>query len=160
VASKNKTPGELLIARNPKALKEYEIKERLEAGLMLTGSEVKSLRARRADLEGAYVNIRRGEARLFQMHIAPYEHAGPFGHEPRRSRKLLMNKREIERWEGRLTQGLTIVPLSLYFKKGWAKVELGLAKGRKKGDKRHELRKQQDIKEARAMVDQSREGER
>ena len=135
MSKKKQTPGELLVCRNPKATKMYEIEERIEAGLVLLGSEVKSLRARRADLEGAYGSIQNGEVFLHKMHIAPYEHAGAFGHEPKRSRKLLMNRHEIERWEGRLTtRGYTIVPLSVYFKNGYAKVELGLGKGRKLGE--------------------------
>ncbi len=155
--SKKQPPGEILVCRNPKATKAYEIEERLEAGMVLTGSEVKSLRARRADLEGAYAAIERGELVLHKMHIAPYEHAGAFGHEPKRSRKLLVNKRELERWEGRLTtRGYTIVPLSVYFKKGWAKVELGLGKGRKVTDKREDLKREADLREARAAMGKGR----
>lgn len=155
--SKKQTPGELLVCRNPKATKQYDIEERLEAGIVLTGSEVKSLRARRADLEGAYATIERGELVLHKMHIAPYEFAGAFGHEPKRSRKLLANKKEIERWEGRLTtKGYTIVPLSVYFKAGWAKVELGLGKGRKVTDKREELKREVDLREARAAMSKDR----
>lgn len=150
---KKQPPGEILVCRNPKATKTHEIEERLEAGMVLTGSEVKSLRARRADLEGAYASIDRGEVVLHKMHIAPYEFAGAFGHEPKRSRKLLLNRREIERWEGRLTtRGYTIVPLAVYFKGGYAKVELGLGKGRKVTDRREDLKRELDMKEARAAV--------
>jgi SsrA-binding protein len=157
MSKKKEQPGEILVCRNPKATKMYELEERLEAGMVLTGSEVKSLRARRADLEGAYGSISHGQAVLHKMHIAPYEHAGAFGHEPKRSRKLLMKRREIERWEGRLTtRGYTIVPLSVYFKNGYAKVELGLGKGRKLGDKREELKREVDLKEARAAMGKGR----
>ncbi|MCZ7687519.1 MAG: SsrA-binding protein SmpB [Sandaracinaceae bacterium] len=155
--SKKQTPGELLVCRNPKATKTYDIEERIEAGIVLTGSEVKSLRLRRADLEGAYATIERGEMVLHKMHIAPYEFAGAFGHEPKRSRKLLVNRREIERWEGRLTtKGYTIVPLAVYFKGGWAKVELGLGKGRKVTDKREDLKREVDLREARSAMGKGR----
>lgn len=155
--SKKQTPGELLVCRNPKATKTYDIEERIEAGIVLTGSEVKSLRLRRADLEGAYATVERGEMVLHKMHIAPYEFAGAFGHEPKRSRKLLVNRREIERWEGRLTtRGYTIVPLAVYFKGGWAKVELGLGKGRKVTDKREDLKREADLREARSAMGKGR----
>ena len=152
MAKKDRNPGgELLVCRNPRATKRYEIEERLEAGMVLQGSEVKSLRQRRADLEGAFGAIEHGEAFLHKMHIAPYEQAGPyFGHEPKRKRKLLMKRHQIEKWRGKLTtRGYTIVPLAVYFKGGYAKVELGLGKGRKTHDKRHELKKQQDLRDAR-----------
>src|SRR5262245_56444575 len=122
-----KAQGELLVCSNPKATKRYEIEERLEAGMILMGSEVKSLRARRADLEGSYAALERGEIYLHQMHIAPYEQAAAFGHEPKRTRKLLLHRREIEKLEGRLTmRGYTLVPTRVYFKNGRAKIELGL----------------------------------
>ena len=154
--AKSKTPskdGELLVCRNPKAQHDYEIEERLEAGMALTGSEVKSLRARRANLEGSYGSIDRNELFLHGMHIAPYEQAGPFGHEPKRSRKLLVHREQISRLSGRLDQrGYTLVPLSVYFKGGRAKVELGLGKGRKQTDRREEIRRDVDMKEARAAI--------
>ena len=154
---KDAPKGELLVCRNPKATKTYDIEERIEAGMVLSGSEVKSLRGRQADLEGAYGAFQGSELMLHKMHIAPYEQAGAFGHEPKRSRKLLLNGRELERWRGRLTtQGYTVVPLQVYFKDGWAKVELGLAKGRRKGDRREELRRDQDMKEARAAMARGR----
>jgi SsrA-binding protein len=154
---KKETPGEILVCRNPKATKMFDIEERVEAGMVLTGSEVKSLRARRADLEGAYANIERGEVVLHKMHIAPYEQAGAFGHEPKRSRKLLLKRSEIERWEGRLTmRGYTIVPLSVYFKGGYAKVELGLGKGKRVEDRREDLKREADLKEARAALGKGR----
>lgn len=152
-----KAPGEILVCRNPKATTMYDIEERVEAGMVLMGSEVKSLRARRADLEGAYANVERGEMVLHKMHIAPYEHAGAFGHEPKRSRKLLLKRREIERWEGRLTaKGYTVVPLAVYFKGGYAKVELGLGKGKRVQDRREELKREVDLKEARAAMGKGR----
>lgn len=157
MSRKKQPPGEILVCRNPKATKTYDIEERVEAGMVLMGSEVKSLRQRRADLEGAYASIERGELVLHKMHIAPYEQAGAFGHEPKRSRKLLLNRREIERWEGRLTmKGYTVVPLSVYFKNGYAKVELGLGKGRKVQDKREDLKREVDLREARAAMGKGR----
>ncbi len=119
--------------------------------MVLSGSEVKSLRQRRADLDGAYATIERGEVWLHKMHIAPYEQAGPFyGHEIRRPRKLLLKRSQIQKWEGKLTtKGYTIVPLAVYFKGGYAKVELGLAKGRRTHDKREDLKRTQDMREAR-----------
>ena len=149
--------GELLVCRNPKATKTYDIEERLEAGMVLMGSEVKSLRQRRADLEGSYAMIEHGEVFLHKMHIAPYEQASIFGHEPKRVRKLLLKRSQIQRWEGKLTtRGYTIVPLAVYFKDGYAKVELGLGKGRKVHDRREDLKKKQDLRDARAAVGKGR----
>ena len=158
MAGKKKAiPGELLVCRNPKAEKTHEIEERLEAGMVLVGSEVKSLRNRRGDLEGSFASIENGELFLHRMHIAPYEQSGPFfQHEPKRKRKLLLSRHEIEKWRGRLTvRGYTIVPLACYFKGGYAKVQLGLGKGRKTHDRRHELKRQQDLKEARTAREES-----
>ncbi|GAB5541610.1 MAG: SsrA-binding protein SmpB [Sandaracinaceae bacterium] len=156
---KKDVPGELLVCRNPKATKTYVIEERLEAGMVLTGSEVKSLRQRRADLDGSYALFDHGEVFLHKMHIAPYEQAGPFfQHEPRRVRKLLLKRSQIEKWEGRLTtRGYTVVPLAVYFKGGYAKVELGLGKGRKVGDKREDIKEKQDLREARDAARRGRE---
>jgi SsrA-binding protein len=157
MARKKDAPGELLVCRNPKATKEYEIEERFEAGLVLTGSEVKSLRDRKADLEGAYASVQRGELWLHKMHIAPYEQAGAFGHEPKRSRKLLLRAPQINRIHGSLTtKGRTLVPLAVYFKNGWAKVEVGLGKGKRTVDKRQDLKRKADMREARAVVDKGR----
>lgn len=155
---KKGTPGELLVCRNPKATKMFEIEDKLEAGMVLTGSEVKSLRQRRGDLEGAYASIENDEVLLHKMHIAPYVQAGPFfGHEPKRTRKLLLKRAQIEKWKGRLTtRGYTIVPLQVYFKDGYAKVELGLGKGRKVHDRREDLKREQDLREARAALGKNR----
>ena len=143
-------PGELLVCRNPKAQHDFEIEEKLEAGMVLTGSEVKSLRARRADLEGAYASVDGAELFLHHMHIAPYEQAGPFGHEPRRTRKLLVHRAQIQRLLGQLAhRGYTLIPLQVYFKDGRAKVELALGKGKKRGDRRDDIRRDIDLREAR-----------
>ncbi len=147
---------ESLVCRNPKAAKRYEIEERLEAGMVLQGSEVKSLRLRRADLEGSYAAIDGGELFLHKMHIAPYEQAGPhFNHEPKRKRKLLVKKREIEKLHGRLTaKGYTLVPLQCYFKNGVAKVQLGLGKGKRVGDERESIKAKAELREARDAMKQ------
>ena len=147
-------PGmEFLVCRNPKAAKRYDIEERLEAGMVLYGTEVKSLRARRGNLEAAYCRVDADELFLYGMHIAPYEQGGHAGHETQRRRKLLVHKREIENLRGRLTmRGYALVPLQVYFKNGVAKVQLGLGRGKKKGDERDAIRKQEDLKEARAAM--------
>ncbi len=153
----DKAAGMLLVCRNPKASHQYELEERLEVGIVLTGSEVKSLRARRADIESAYASLDGLELFLHGMHIAPYEQAGVFGHEPKRTRKLLAHKVEIKRLLGKLAQrGYALVPLSVYFKHGRAKVELGLGKGKKRGDKREDIRREIDLKEARAAIGRAR----
>lgn len=148
-------PGmELLVCRSPKAAKQYEIEETIECGMVLKGSEVKSLRQRRADLEGAYAVVSQGELFLHKMHIAPYEQGGPyFNHEPKRTRKLLAKRHEIQKLQGRLTtRGYTLVPLQCYFKSGVAKVQLGLGKGRKTHDNRESIKRKQDLREAREAV--------
>jgi SsrA-binding protein len=144
---------EFLVCRNPMAAKRYDIEERLEAGMVLYGTEVKSLRARRGNLEAAYCRIDADELFLYGMHVAPYEQGGHAGHETQRRRKLLVHKREIEKLRGRLTmRGYALVPLQVYFKNGVAKVQLGLGRGKKKGDDREAIRKQEDLKEARAAM--------
>ena len=147
-------PGmDLLVCRNPKAAKRYEIDERLEAGMVLYGTEVKSLRARRANLEAAYCRIDKDELYLYGMHIAAYEQGGHAGHETQRRRKLLVHRREIEKLRGRLTnRGMALVPLQVYFKNGVAHVQVGLGRGRKKGDERESIKRQEDLKEARAAM--------
>jgi SsrA-binding protein len=148
---------QLLVCRNPKAAQRYSIEERLEAGMVLYGTEVKSLRARRANLEGSYCRIDGDELFLYGMHIAPYDQAGHSGHETQRRRKLLVHRREIEKLRGRLaTRGYALVPLQVYFKNGVAKVQLGFGRGKKKGDDREAIRKQEDLKEARAAMQRSK----
>jgi len=136
------------IALNRRARHDYEILEAFEAGLALVGSEVKSLRAGRADLKDSYGLIERGEAWLVGLHISPYQFARDGGHDPERTRKLLMHRGEIERVRGKLDQkGLTLIPLRLYFKEGKAKVEMGLAKGKALYDKRETLKRRQAERE-------------
>jgi SsrA-binding protein len=134
---------EKIVCVNRKARHDYHIEETYEAGLVLTGSEVKALRAGRANLKDSYARIRHGEAFLVGTHISPYGPAVHTGHEPTRTRKLLLHRREIMRLSGKVREkGLTLVPLRLYFKGPHAKVELGLAKGKKFYDKRAALREQ------------------
>lgn len=141
------------ISTNRRARFDYEIVETFEAGLVLRGSEVKSLRDGNANLTDAYGVVERGEAYLMGAHIAPYSFARDGGHEPTRSRKLLLHKVEIERIASRIAEkGLTLIPLRMYFKDGKAKVELGLGRGKAKYDKRETLkRKQADREMAREM---------
>jgi SsrA-binding protein len=129
------------IAVNRRARHDYHIEETIEAGLVLSGSEVKSLRAGKAQLKDSYGRISKGEAWLFNAHISEYAAASQFGHEPTRSRKLLLHRREIDRLAGKVKErGLALIPLRLYFKHGRAKVELGLARGKKLYDKRASIK--------------------
>ena len=136
--------GEKSLVTNRRARREYFIEESLEAGLALTGSEIKSVRAGRANLQDSYVTIRDGEAWMLNCHIAPYKQASQDKHEPKRDRKLLLHRREINRLAGRVqAKGYTIIPLRLYLKNNLAKVEIGLARGKKLYDKRADLAKRQ-----------------
>lgn len=131
-----------VVATNRKASHEYFLLERLEAGIALQGSEIKSIRAGQISLAEAYVRVENGEAWLEDAHIAPYEHAGAFNHEPRRPRKLLLHRKEILRlWEQVRQKGVTVVPLRVYLKEGRAKVEIAVAKGKKLYDKRQAIAK-------------------
>ena len=155
--AKSTASGEQLICQNPKAERNFDVEERIEAGIVLTGSEVKSLRAKHADLEGAYASIENMELFMFHMHIGPYKQAGRFGHEERRRRKLLVHKRELERLTGRIaTRGYALVPAKVYWKNGIAKVELVLGKGRKTHDDREAIKRELDLKEARAAMSSRR----
>jgi SsrA-binding protein len=151
-AAKN-DPARAPVAQNRKARYLYHILETFEAGIVLTGTEVKSLRDGKASLVDAYALIEREEAWLLNLHIAPYEQGNQFNHEPRRKRKLLLHRREILRLIGKTREkGLTLVPLRLYFHEGWAKVEIALAKGKKSFDKRDDIAKREADREiARAM---------
>lgn len=140
-ATQAKAAGEKTVVVNRQARHDYFIVETFEAGLALTGTEIKSIRAGRVNLREAYARVENGEVWLVGMHIAPYDQAGGyFQHDPLRPRKLLLHRRQIEYLRGQLGQkGLTLVPLRLYLKRGKAKVELGLAKGKKLYDKRENL---------------------
>ena len=145
--------GRKLVASNRRARHDYTILDTYEAGLALTGTEVKSLRAGRASLVDAFAQESGGEIWLHGMHIPEYAMGTWTNHEPRRVRKLLLHRGEIDRLRGKLREsGLTLIPLSVYFADGWAKVELGLAKGQKAYDKRQDLaRRDADREIARAV---------
>jgi len=137
--------GLKMIATNRKAYHEYHIEDTIEAGIALVGSEVKSVAAGKVSLTDAYCRVENGEMWVHNMHIAPYDPAARFNHEPRRKRKLLLHKWEITRLGSKAEQkGYTLIPLKLYFRNGKVKVEIGLAKGKRKYDKREAIR-QRDI---------------
>ena len=131
-----------IIAKNPTAKHNYTIENTLEAGLVLSGTEIKSIRAGKVNLKDSYAIIKNGEAYVLGMHISPYEHGNIFNKDPLRDRKLLLTKREINRLIGLTKQkGYSLVPMSLYFKGSFVKLELGVGKGKKLYDKRQELAK-------------------
>lgn len=132
--------GLRVVNTNRKARHEYFIEDKLEAGLILTGTEIKSIRAGHVSIQEAYVRPQQGEMWVLDMYVAPYEQGNRENHEPRRKRKLLMHRREIDRWERNVEQrGYTIVPLRLYIVRGLAKLEIGLVKGKRQYDKRQDL---------------------
>ncbi|HIC86295.1 MAG TPA: SsrA-binding protein SmpB [Desulfobacterales bacterium] len=134
-----------VVCQNRKATHDYHIEDTLEAGIVLLGPEVKSLREGRASLVDSYAKVKRGEVYLYNMHISPYSHSGYERLDPVRVRKLLLNKREIKRLIGKTEEkGYTLIPTKVYFSpKGWAKVELAIAKGKRKYDKRRALKEKQ-----------------
>ena len=130
------------IAKNPVARHNYIITDTLEAGIVLTGTEIKSIRNGKVNLKDSYAGIKNGEAYIYSMHISPYEQGNIFNKDPLRDRKLLLNKREILRLSGLINQkGYTLVPISLYFINNIVKLELGIGKGKKLYDKREDLKK-------------------
>ena len=136
------------VAVNRRARHDFTVEETVEAGLVLTGSEVKALRDGKANLKDGFGRIERGEAWLWNVHISPYDPAAQFGHEPTRARKLLLHRGEIARLHGKVKErGITLIPLRLYFKNGRAKVEIGLARGKKRYDKRAALREREVSRE-------------
>ena len=141
------------VADNRRARFDYDLMERLEAGLALTGTEIKSVRAGKATIRDAYAQIRDGQMWLHNMHLAPWTGGGPWNHEPMRSRRLLLHRGEIDRFGRQVLQkGLTIVPLRLYIKGHFAKVEVALAKGRRSYDKRQAIMRRETAREiGRAM---------
>jgi SsrA-binding protein len=137
-----------LICRNRKAYFEYTIDALYEAGLVLKGTEVKALRQGRANIEDAYARFRDGELFLYNAHISPYDHAAVDSHDPHRPRKLLVHRWELKRLLGKVQErGYTLIPLKLYFKDNHAKVEIALARGKKKGDKRETIRRREEQRE-------------
>jgi SsrA-binding protein len=148
-----------VIATNRKARHDYIVEDTYEAGVVLTGSEIKSIRAGQVNLRDSYAAIRDGELWLINTHIAPYKQASHQNHEPRRERKLLMHRREINRLTGKLQEtGLTLVPLRIYLKDRRAKVELGLARGKKRHDKRQAIRERTDRRQMERAIGRRQKG--
>jgi SsrA-binding protein len=143
MSTRTDNPG--VVADNRKARHDYDIEESLEAGIVLSGSEIKSVRAGRVQLRGSYARVVNDEVFLYEAHISPYEQSGVyFNHPPTRPRKLLLHRREISRLNGLIRmKGMTLVPLRIYFKGRRAKVELGIAKGKKAYDKREDIAKRE-----------------
>ncbi|MBC1291470.1 SsrA-binding protein SmpB [Listeria booriae] len=133
-----------LVAQNKKARHDYAIEETFEAGIVLQGTEIKSVRNARVNLKDAYARVDRGEVFLHNMHISPYEQGNRYNHDPLRTRKLLLHKRQISKLIGETKEaGYSIVPLKMYIKDGYAKVLIGVAKGKKKYDKREDLKRKE-----------------
>ena len=145
--------GEKLIASNRKAFHDYFVLQKVEAGIALTGTEVKSLREARVNLKDSYVDFDRGEAYLVGAHISPYSHGNRENHDPERKRKLLLHRREIDRLQGQVVEkGLTVVPLRLYFKGGRVKAEIAVVRGKKLFDKRETEKRRELDREAEAAI--------
>lgn len=146
--------GRKVIARNKKAFRDFHITDRVEAGLVLLGSEVKSLREGRVNFADSYAEIKGNELFLVSFHISEYPQGGPhFNHEPKRRRKLLMHRYEIDKLKIKLVErGFTFVPLEIYFRQGRAKLELGLGKGKKLHDKREAVKEREQTREAEAAM--------
>lgn len=151
--SKSEASNRKVVASNRKAHHDYHIEETWEAGLVLTGTEIKSVRAGKVSLKGGFGTVREGEVWLEGVNIAAYDSGGYVNHDPARPRKLLMHRREIRRLIGALEQrGLTLVPLELYLHDGWAKIKVGLGRGKKLHDKREDIKRRDAAREAeRAM---------
>ncbi len=148
--------GYKVVSDNRQARYLYEILETFEAGIELKGTEVKSIRQGKANLKDGYALIRNGEAWLINVHISPHQTTGEyFNHDPRRTRRLLLHRGELRKLIGKVEEkGLTLVPLKMYLKRGWVKISLGLAKGKKLHDKREDLRKRQDQREIQRAMKQ------
>ena len=148
------------VARNPKATHDYHVLETWEAGIVLSGTEVKSLRDGKASIKEAWARVRNGEVFLEGMNITPYTQGNRYNHEPVRSRKLLLHRKEISRLIGSVEQqGLTLVPLELYFRRGRAKIALALGRGKKQHDKREDLKRRIADREVARAVAAARRGQ-
>lgn len=150
--------GEKLICQNKPAWRNYSIEETYEAGIVLQGTEVKSLREGRANMKDSYARVTDGEVFVYDLHISPYSHGNRANHDPLRVRKLLFHKQEIKRLYGKTRErGLALIPLKLYFKNGKVKMEIGLSKGKKLHDRREDLKRKADQRDMeRAIKDRSR----
>lgn len=151
--------GIKVITENKKARHDYFVEDKIEAGLILTGTEIKSIRAGRVNLKDSYADINNCEVWLNQMHISPYEQGNRFNHDPLRKRKLLLHKEEIGKLAGKVQQqGMTLVPLRLYLKRGLAKIELGICKGKKLYDKREDIAKRDAKREIERSLREKNKG--
>ncbi|HEX6532174.1 MAG TPA: SsrA-binding protein SmpB [Nitrospira sp.] len=152
--TEGKDVSDKVVATNRKAFHDYFIEERYEAGIMLQGTEVKSLREGRVNLQDSYASVRGSEVFLHQCHISPYSHGNIMNHDPTRVRKLLLHKTEIHKLLGKTQQkGLTLIPLRIYFsKRGYAKIELGLAKGKKLYDRRETIKTREAGREVQRAI--------
>ena len=149
--------GKRVVATNRKARHEYEILETFEAGMVLKGPEAKSLREGKGGFQDAYARVENGEVWIFSLHISPYEQANRYNEDPLRPRKLLLTKHEIRKLVGKVEEkGLTLIPLEVYFRRGFAKINLALARGRKTYDKREKLKRRTQEDEARRAMDRYR----
>jgi SsrA-binding protein len=155
---KEKDSFEKAVATNRKAYHDYFVEEKFEAGIMLQGTEVKSLRDGRVNLQDSYASVKGGEAFLHHCHISPYSHGNIMNHEPLRTRKLLLHRKEINKLLSKTQQqGLTLIPLRIYFsKRGLAKVEIGLAKGKKQHDRRASIKSREASREVERAMKEKR----
>lgn len=151
--------GIKVVSENRKAFHDYFIEDRVEAGIILTGTEIKSIRNGKANLKDSYARLDNGEIWVHQMHISPYEQGNRFNHDPLRPRKLLLHRSEINKLVGKIQlQGLTLIPIKIYLKKGLAKVELGVAQGKKNYDKRQALAEREGKRDIeRALKDRNKD---
>ena len=138
-----------IIAKNPVAYHNYTINDKIETGIVLTGTEIKSIRNGKVNLKDSYANIKNGECYIYNMHISPYEHGNIFNKNPMRDRKLLLHKKEINKLFGMIKQkGYSLIPISIYFNGSFVKLELGIGKGKKLYDKREDLAKKDENKKS------------
>ena len=152
-------PGEKIICQNKLARRNYFIEDTYEAGVVLAGTEVKALREGRGNMKDSYAQVHNGEVFVYDMHISPYSHGNRYNHSALRVRKLLLHKREIKKLYGKANEkGLTLVPLKMYFKNGRVKLELGIGRGKKLYDKREDIRRRDDMRDA--QRDMSARGKR
>lgn len=144
-----------LIAKNPVARHNYTIEDSIEAGIVLFGTEIKSIRQNKVNLKDTYINIRNGECYIYGMHISPYEHGNIFNKDPLRVRKILLNKKEIYKLSNMINQkGCSLIPMCMYFKNNKVKIEVGIGKGKKLYDKRQDIaKKEADMKMRKALKD-------
>jgi len=153
MGKKNKKSSGSELAKNRKAFHDYHISDRIEAGIELKGTEVKSCRERNISMADSYVRFDNGEAWLVNVHIAQYSHGNIFNHDPKRERKLLLHKREIQKLMRSVQEkGLTVVPLNFHLSKGKVKVDIGVARGKSHSDKREDLKKRQDMLDAKRAI--------